>query len=184
MKQVELELIAERAYADCCVSATESVSPILLARHLLGAGKRHVVFERDDLDARSITERRGRGHVILLQSGMTEIAQSWFVALEIARHLLPNDAAEAERLAACLRAPRPAVRAIVGTGTNFFALASRCEISESSAVLRLGEATSRPAALVIGDVVRFRGERQRRRIRWTRIRLSDAANRVALLACA
>lgn len=180
MHQHEIEQLAENVYRNAGLSPETPVSPILLARKLLAGGRRHVVFERDDLEVKSLIED-GPPRIIV-RSGLSERAQAWLVASELARLEL-SDEEDVRRLAACLRAPRAALEGLVWDGASVSEIAEYCDISETSALLRLGEALGEPVGLITSSgLVRFRGERGPRRIRWTRVPLSDHASRVALVA--
>lgn len=69
-----------------------------------------------------------------------------------------NVEAEADCLAACLLAPLPAWRAMIGrVGHSVYDLAHAFSITQSAALLRLGETEGRPVRL-LGDRERVRGE--------------------------
>jgi hypothetical protein len=182
MKQIDIEDLAERTYRDVGYELTEAVSPIELASAVFADGRRPVVFEVDNQDDEVLVTRTGRRTRIVLRAEASDLARSWLVAREIAKHVLGNDGVFAERLAACLRAPRGVVQRITRAGAALPQLADECLISESSAVLRYGEALDLPVALVVpGAPIRMRGRRGSRPPRLRRLRLTDDPSRYALV---
>lgn len=183
-----LERIAESAYARAGYSATQARSPLRLAHTLIGHGREHVVYDTADLEHEATLWTSPCGHdALLLRKGITPGAAWWFGARVLARWLLDRlnssaSGADVDYLAACLRAPRSAVSAIAAeTGPVFSDLGAAFKISESSAALRFAEVSGTPLALIApGRPVRIRGHR-RPGVKFCRMRLSDAPERVVLL---
>lgn len=141
---------------------------------------------------------------IYLRRGLTPMREAWTIYHELAeRHLYPcrdvdGKETACDQLAACLRAPREAFRALVAdVGLDLLQLADAVICSQTSAALRYGETTGMPLVVVSPGDVRVRGdewgwpdEHELRRLargrsvpsNVRRIEIDDARGRAVLVA--
>lgn len=140
---------------------------------------------------------------ILIRHGLSPVRETWALAHELAEYYLRMFMAEpdiehaANRLAACLLAPRPAfIHAVSCLGHHPHGLAKAFIATESCMVLRRGEVFGTPVALVTPTTIHVRGEcwewPSERMLRnfvhsahtkgFTRLRLSDDPRKIAIIA--
>ncbi len=175
-----LETLAEDIYRRVGLQPDEPASVANLAELLAGG-----VYESPEAPYGGALWHGG----VVIQPGLSKRRESRAIALLIARGTLRNagerPAEESvEYLAACLRAPRPAVlRFIAARGFDPALMATAFCITQSCAFLRYGEVSgNRVVLLAPGKPVRIRGSGSSRRL--FHAALSDAPGRLALFAVA
>lgn len=184
MKTDELEELAEWSYRVGGLEPLRPTSTLLVVDRFLGRGTRRAVFEVERLAVPALVEGK-HDPALLIRSGLDQRTSEWFAATAFARWLLTQqDELDGEGsvdfLAACLRAPCSAVERV---GHRYVQVARAFDVSETSAVLRVGEVFQLPVAVIApGKPIRLRGAR--RKGRWSRFRLHDAPDRFALLGAA
>lgn len=201
----DIEGLARWAYEKAGMDPWEPAGALELAGRLLGGDGPLDVYLCPELLASAALARVGSSWRFYVRNPRTERATEWLVWHELAEWILDRDGyrepdveAAADRLAAALRAPRPAfLRAIRASGRSLPELAKAFGTSESSAALRFGEVALVPLALVAPRrPVRVRGvpdswvasEAQIVRLvrcpapGWERVPLSDQPGRVAVVA--
>lgn len=164
MEQADLEGMADALYAAAGLEPDVPVAPLALAARLLGST---AVCRVTGLRTPAALARVGDDWRIYLRRGLTDRAVAWLVAHELAEWALRREGYLgediedlADRLGACVRAPRRAVVwALRHHGHTPAAIAAAFRTSESSAALRIGEVTGAPLALLAPrKAVRVRGE--------------------------
>lgn len=187
-----------------CAGADESApaKPVALVQALLGAGSLFSVHARSLPGDGSLAIVNGQPR-IYIRTGLTHERKRWAICHELAEWWLWREGVRdsrienvADGIAAGLLAPRRAFLAALRDGSGSPELAQRFGTTESCAVLRLGEVTGHPLALVAPNRVRVRGdefvwgdEDQVRRLAkcsspgFARSRLTDDRRRIALRAC-
>ncbi len=183
MTPPDFEQIAEQIYEAAGFAPNTPRSTLRLAAELLGW---HALREVRGLTAVAQLD----GHRLLLRAEASPRALEWFTGVELARWSLQRvgtttTAGAVDLLAACLRAPRPAVESVArDAGPAFSDLAAAFSISESSAALRFGEVTGARLTLYAPNrQPRVRG-RGASRAKPLKISLSDAPGRVVKLYAA
>lgn len=165
LEQTEIEGVAESIYRAAGLKAGTRVRPERLASAILGAGTVRVVGD-DVLPRHHAAVARIRDEWrIYLRRGLAPSVRNFSIAHELAEWVLVQRGAEgteveqdADGVAAALLAPRCfAERACRASGRNWEQLALAFNTSQSFAVLRYGEVTGYPLALVTRSSVRERG---------------------------
>ncbi len=198
-----LEYLSLALYEEAGEDPSEPVSPVRLAKRLIGAdGVTFVPRSALHHDWAMLTKIAGRPRIVvrrdipLAELGHTIAHELAHWALRRAQLLDAEDVCD--YLAAALVAPAPAFRRALGLiGTSLPNLANAFRTTQSLVALRWAESTATPLALVRPGLVRVRGEREfpwpaDRVVRtWARVaapaslartRLTDDRRRVVLVA--
>lgn len=198
-----MEGLADWAYRAAGLAPDMPAAPLELARRLLGDGRAVPVERCPGLRAPAVLARVGSSWRVYVRSRVRGAELRWLTAHELAEWILRRDGCRSERievladaLAARLIAPRRAAVRALRAGLDFQDLAEAFDVTQSCAVLRQGEVSGAPTALVCPHTVYVRGEAygwpeepklrvlatRRRATGLRKTRLPDDRRRVALRA--
>lgn len=201
MDFAELEGLAEWAYRAARLPDDVPAPGIELLRRLVGHAVPVIASDCMAVGARLARTPEG-GWVVYLRTGRWSVVRArWLLAHELAEWLLeregydrPDVEAVADALAARLLAPWRAVRLALGAGLEAHELALAFGATQSCALLRQGEVTGIPTALVTPARIHVRGSEwgwsDERGIRAlasadrpgiAKVRITDARRRVGLV---
>lgn len=190
----DLDDLAERYLRQVGLAPDLPPCPLALAERLMGPGSVRVAPASTLLLGDAALVVIDSAPVVLMRPGVRGEAARWALFHELGhviadRETLRNTERMADILAAMLRIPRSAAsRTIERYGSHWPSLAAAWRTSETSAVLRFGEVTWQPTALVSPRSVRLRGSvwpvhanALRKAARRVGQRLSDDRQRWALV---
>jgi hypothetical protein len=165
MELGDLEGLADWAYRAAGLDPDTPVAPIELARLLLGTGQAVPVDVCPGLRTPAALARVGASWRLYVRSRARGTDLRWLTAHELAEWILRRDGCRSERvellsdaLAARLIAPRRAAARALRAGLDFPGLALAFDVTQSCAVLRQGEVSGTPTALVTPQLVYLRGD--------------------------
>lgn len=160
-----MEGLADWAYRAAGLDPETPAAPLELARRLLGDGRVVPVERCPGLRSRAVLARVGASWRIYVRSRVEGAELRWLTAHELAEWILRRDGCRSERvetladaLAARLIAPRRAAARALRAGLDFPDLAEVFDVTQSCAVLRQGEVSGTPTALVCPHAVYVRGD--------------------------
>jgi hypothetical protein len=156
---LDIEGTAERVYREIGAEPTTALSPMKIARHVLGDGAVRLVPATALPGVGSLARVRGQWLVFLREDAPLH-AQRFVLCHELAHRLLGPSATEhqCDALAAALLLPREAfLRALRQHRWRLAPMARVFCATESCVALRAGEVTTKPLALVTPRSVRIRG---------------------------
>lgn len=165
MELDDMEGLADWAYRAAGLDPETPAAPLELARRLLGDGRAVPVERCPGLRSPAALARVGASWRIYVRSRVEGAELRWLTAHELAEWILRRDGCRSERievladaLAARLIAPRRAAVRALRAGLDFPDLAEVFDVTQSCAVLRQGEVSGTPTALVCPHVVYVRGD--------------------------
>lgn len=192
---------AETIFQTAGFDPADPPGPAALIERILGDDSIRYAARLPPGDAMLI--REDKQWRVLIRHGLNPVRETWALAHELAEYYLRTSMAEpdiehaANRLAACLIAPRAAfIHTVSCVGHHPHALAKVFITTESCMILRRGEVFGTPIALVTPNTIHVRGEcwkwpcehtlrnfvHDARVKGFTRMRLSDDPRKIALIA--
>lgn len=159
MDRGAIEETAEKLYKEAGFEARAGVPLYAMVERLLGADAVRLV-PASALPGNGALARVGAQWRVFLRRDAPETAKRFVLLHELSHWALGADATEQEcdALAGAMLAPRRAFLDALGSSQRrFTALAKRFGATESCVVLRFGETTGTPLALIAPATVRVRG---------------------------